>query len=187
MQNTRVASRYAKSLLDLAIEKGQLEQVYADMLYLQQLNKASREFLSLLRSPVVKADAKIKAINAVTKGKISDLTIAFTTLLINKTREADLPEVITSFVQQYKRKKNINIVKLTTAVPVSEEVKKQMVEQVMKTSNLQNIELEATVDPNIIGGFVLQAGDKLIDASIAYDLKNVSRQFENNDFIYKVR
>ena len=187
MQNTRVASRYAKSLLDLAVEKGKLEQVYHDMLYLQQLNKGSREFLNLLRSPVVKAGAKIKAINAVTKGKISDLTIAFTTLLINKTREANLPEVISSFIQQYKHKKNINTVKLTTAVPVSEDVKKQLIAQVMKTSNLQNIELETVVDPNIIGGFVLQSGDKLIDASIAYELKNVSRQFENNDFIYKVR
>src|SRR6476660_7642528 len=115
MQNTRVASRYAKSLLDLAVEKGQLEQVYADMLYLQQLNKGSREFLSLLRSPVVKADVKIKAVNSVTAGKISDMTMAFTTLLINKAREAVLPEVITSFIQQYKHKKNINIVKLTTA------------------------------------------------------------------------
>lgn len=187
MQNTRVASRYAKSLLGLAAEKGKLEQVYNDMLYLQQLNKGSREFLNLLRSPVVKADVKIKAINAVTKGKINDITIAFTTLLINKTREADLPEVITSFIQQYKKKKNINTVKLTTAVPVSDEVKKQLIEQVKKTANLQNIELETTVDPDIIGGFVLQLGDKLIDASIAYELKNVSRQFENNDFIYKVR
>jgi len=43
------------------------------------------------------------------------------------------------------------------------------------------------VDKDIIGGFVLQVGDKLIDASIAYDLKAISRQFENNDFIYKVR
>lgn len=187
MQNTRVASRYAKSLLDMAVEKGQLEQVYNDMLYLQQLNKGSREFLNLLHSPVVKADVKIKAMNAVTNGKISDLTLAFTTLLINKTREADLPEVITSFIQQYKQKKNINTVKLTTAVTISEEIKKQLIEQVKKTANLQNIELETTVDPDIIGGFVLQSGDKLIDASIAYDLKNLSRQFENNDFIYKVR
>jgi len=187
MPNQRVASRYAKSLLDLALEKGQLEEVYADMLYLQQLNKGSREFLNLLRSPVIKADVKIKAINAVTKGKISELTVAFTTLLINKTREADLPEIITSFIQQYKQKKNINIVKLTTAVPVSEAVKQQIVEQVKKTGGMQNIELESIVDPNIIGGFVLQTGDKLVDASIAYDLKHVARQFENNDFIYKVR
>lgn len=187
MQSPRVASRYAKSLLDLAVERGQLEQVYGDMLYLQQLNKASREFLNLLRSPVVNAETKIKSVNAVTQGKIGEITIAFTKLLINKNREAILPEVITSFIKQYKEKKNIHTVKLTTAVPVSNEVKNQIVEQVKKTGNMQNIELEAVVDPNIIGGFVLQTGDKLIDVSIAYDLKHVSRQFENNDFIYRVR
>lgn len=188
MLNPRVASRYAKSILDLAVEKGQLETVYKDMLYLQQLTKGSREFLNLLRSPVVKADAKIKAINAVTaEGKISDLTISFTTLLINKTREAVLPEVIASFIQQYKRHKNIHTVQLTTAVPVSEALKNAIVDQVKKTSEMQNIELETKVDPNIIGGFVLLAGDKLIDTSISYDLKAIARQFENNDFIYKVR
>src|SRR5215213_4268783 len=137
MLNPRVASRYAKSILDLAVERGQLEQVYNDMLYLQQLNKESREFLNLLRSPVVKADAKIKAINAVTAGKISDLTMSFTTLLVNKTREAVLPEVITSFIQQYKQKKNINTVKLTTATPVSEEVKNSIIAQVKNTSGMQ--------------------------------------------------
>lgn len=187
MLNPRVASRYAKSILDLAIEKGKLEEVYNDMLYLQQLNKGSKEFLSLLRSPVVKPDAKIKAVNAVTAGKITDITKSFTTLMINKAREAVLPEVITSFVQQYKQKKNINTVKLTTATPVSDALKNSIVAQVKKTSNMENIELETAVDPSLIGGFVLQAGDKLIDASILYDLKTIARQFENNDFIYKVR
>ena len=76
---------------------------------------------------------------------------------------------------------------MTTATPVSDAVKSSIVEQVKKTSNFKNIELEEVVDPNIVGGFILQAGDKLIDASIAYDLKAISRQFENNDFIYKVR
>ena len=187
MLNPRVASRYAKSLLDLAVEKGQLEQVYNDVQYLQQLTKESREFLNILRSPVVKADTKLKVVKAVTAGKISDLTFSFISLLINKTREAVLPEVITSFIQQYKEHKNIHIVKLTTAVPVSEEIKQRIIEQVRKTSDIQNIELETVVKPDIIGGFVLQTGDKLVDASISYDLKAVSRQFENNDFIYKVR
>ena len=187
MLNPRVASRYAKSILDLAIEKGQLEEVYKDMQYLQQLAKASPEFVSLMRSPVVKSDLKIKAINAVTQGKISPMTQAFTTLLINKTREGVLPEVILSFIEQYKAAKSIYPVKLTTATPVSEELKQQIMEQIRKTSDMVNIELETVVNPDIIGGFVLRAGDKLIDASISYDLKTIARQFENNDFIYKVR
>ena len=187
MLNPRVASRYAKSLLDLAIEKGQLEQVYADMNYLNQLVKGSRDFLNLLRSPVVKADVKTKAVNAVTAGKISELTTAFTTLMISKTRESVLPEVISAFIKQYKAYKNIHIVKLTTATPVSDQVKNHIVAKVKQEGNMENIELETIVNPSIIGGFVLQTGDKLIDASISYDLKEISRQFENKDFIYKVR
>lgn len=187
MPNPRLASRYAKSLLDLAVEKQQLEKVYADMLYLQQLTSKSRDFLNLLRSPVIPSDKKQAVINAVAGKNISELTTAFTRLLVNKGRESELPEIITAFVNQYKQSKGIHTVQLTTAVPVSEEVKNQFINQVKKTSNMQNIELKTIVDPNIIGGFVLQAGDKLIDASVAYELKNVSRQFENNDFLYKVR
>jgi F-type H+-transporting ATPase subunit delta len=187
MLNPRVASRYAKSLLDLAVEKGQLEQVHGDMLYLQQLTKESRDFLNLLRSPVVKADIKTRAINAVTAGKVNPITTAFIQLMVAKTREAVLPEIITSFVSQYKDLKGIKTVKLTTAVPVSDALKNEIVAQVKKSGGYENLELQEVIDPSIIGGFVLQAGDQLIDASISYDLKNISRQFENNDFIYKVR
>ena len=187
MLNPRVASRYAKSVLDLAIEKGQLEEVYADMLYLQQLTKESRDFLNLLRSPVIKADAKIRTINAVTAGKVSPITTSFIKLMTEKTREAVLPEIITSFINQYKESKGIKTVKLTTATPISDAVKAEIVAKVKKSGGFDNLELVESIDPNIIGGFVLQADDKLIDASISYDLKNISRQFENNDFIYKVR
>ena len=186
MSNPRVASRYANSILDLAVERGQLEEVYADMNYLQRLTKESREFANLLRSPVVKADAKTKAIEAVTQGRISAMTTSFLSLMIHKAREANLPEIITSFVSQYNQQKNIRIVKLTTASPVSDALKASIIAQVKRTENIQNLELEEVVDPSIIGGFVLQTGDKLIDASISYDLKNISRQFDNNDFIYKV-
>lgn len=187
MLNPRVASRYAKSLLDLAIEKGELERVYQDMLYMKQLTKGSKEFTALLRSPVIKADAKTKAVNAVFAGKVSALTTSFTNLMIAKAREAVFPEIVTAFIEQYKKHKNIHTISLTTAMPVSDSIRELILAQVRKTSNMQTIELETKVNPDIIGGFVLQAGDKLIDASIAYDLKSIARQFENNDFIYKVR
>lgn len=187
MVNTRVAYRYAKSVLDLAIETGQLEQVYSDMQYLQDLTKGSREFQNLLRSPVINAETKIRAIEAVTKGNISELTMSFLRLMINKTREVSMPEIVASFIQQYKDKKGIQTVKLTTATPVSDSVKQSIIAQVKKTGNIDRLELEEKIDPSIIGGFVLQVGDKLVDASISYDLQNIERQFENNDFIYKVK
>ena len=174
-------------MIDLSQEKGQLEDVFKDMLLLQTIIKDNREFLVLLRSPVISPDKKLKVVEAVTTGRVTELTALFNKLLITKGRESALPEVITSFVQQYKELKNIHSVKLTTAVPISEELKNKLVEQIKRTSSIQNIELETKVDDKIIGGFVLQAGDQLIDASISYDLKEIARQFENNDFIYNIR
>ena len=87
MPNPRLAGRYAKSLIDLSIEKGQLEAVYADMKYLQELCKQSREFVNLMRSPIVRNDQKNAIINAITHGKVSEVTAAFNQLLVRKGRE----------------------------------------------------------------------------------------------------
>ncbi|MCU7547483.1 ATP synthase F1 subunit delta [Chitinophagaceae bacterium LB-8] len=187
MPSPRLASRYAKSLIDLAQETGQLEKIYSDMMLLQGLTKSSKDFLNLLRSPIVKADKKIKIVDAVTDGRVSTLTASFNKLLITKGREAALPEIITSFINQYKELKNIHSVKLTTAVPVSDEIKRAIVTQLKNTSDMQNIELESLVNKDLIGGFTLQAGDKLVDASVAAQLKEVARQFENNDFVYQIQ
>jgi F-type H+-transporting ATPase subunit delta len=187
MPNPRLASRYAKSLIDLSLEKGQLDKVYEDMQWLQAVCRSNRDFVNLLKSPVVKADTKKKILAAVTKGNVSEITAAFNTLLITKGRESVLPEILTAFIAAYKEHKNIHVVKLTTASPVTDAVKKAIIEQVKKTAGFEQIELEEKIDPSLIGGFVLQAGDKLIDASVAYDLRSIARQFENNDFIYKIR
>ena len=187
MPNPRLATRYAKSLIDLAIEKDQLEKVYADMQWLQAVCKSNRDFVNLLKSPVINSDTKQKIVEAITKGKVSEMTSGFIRLMIRKNREIFLPEVVAAFITQYKVYKNIYTIKLTTATPLGDKLKDAIVNQVKSTTDMQHIELETAVNEDLIGGFVIQAGDKLIDASIAYDLKNIAKQFENNDFIYKIR
>jgi F-type H+-transporting ATPase subunit delta len=187
MTNPRLATRYAKSLIDISIEKDQLEKVFADMQWLQAVCKSNRDFVNVLRSPVIKTDKKEKIIDAVTNVNISEITKAFTHLMIRKGRESNLPEVAAAFITQYKIKKNIYTIKLTSATELSEDLKNAILNQIRANSDMQNIELETTVNDKLIGGFVLQTGDQLIDASIAYDLKNIAKQFDNNDFIYKIR
>jgi F-type H+-transporting ATPase subunit delta len=186
MPNPRLAARYAKSLIDISVEQNSLEAVYNDMLLMQSLIKGNREFAALLRSPVIPADKKEKVLAAVAQGRITPLTAAFNRLLVIKGRESNLPEIAVAFVDQYKKLKGIHTVKLTTAAPVSESVKQSIIEQIRKTSDMQQIELETLVNPGLIGGFTLQAGDKLVDASIANSLHEVARQFQNNDFLYKL-
>ena len=187
MLNPRLAGRYAKSLVDLAVERNELETVYRDMQFLQAVNKSSSEFVSIMRSPVIAPDKKISIFNAVTKGKISELSTLFYQLLIRKGREANLSEIVNAAIDQYKQIKQIYTIKLTTAGPVSEALKQEIIKKVQDQTPMKNIELTTEVKEDLIGGFVLQMGDSLVDASIAYDLQAIRKQFLNNDFIYKIR
>ena len=182
MSNTRLAYRYAKSLIDLSKERNQLEVVYADMKYLQAVCKASKEFVQLLASPIIKADKKGAIITAVTGANVSELTNAFNKLLVIKGRESDLFEIANSFIAQYNEIKGIHSVKLTTAVAISDELKQSIQVKANAVNPTGTVELETRVDEKLIGGFVLEFDNKLVDASIQRDLKDIKKQFMKNYF-----
>jgi len=186
MSNARLAGRYAKSLLDLAIEQGQLETVYADMKYVQAVCKASAELVNLLRSPIIKADQKNSILTAVTKDKVSVLTASFNVLLVKKGREGELPEVANAFIEQYNALKGIHQVTLTTAVEVSDDIKKSIEQKVKSSNEFGSVELTTHTNPDLIGGFVLEFNNNLLDASVLRDLKDIKKQFLNNEFMSKI-
>ncbi len=119
MSNPRLAKRYAKSLIDLSVEMKQLEQVYNDIMLLKKISDSSREFVVMLKNPVIHAGKKIKIISAIAGSHISQITYAFINLLCRKNREDNLPEILTSFISQYNQLKGIHTATLTTAVAVS--------------------------------------------------------------------
>jgi F-type H+-transporting ATPase subunit delta len=187
MSNPRLADRYAKSLIDLSIERNQLDAVRADMQYIQALCKGSRDFVNVLRSPIIKADQKEKMLVTLMTGKVSELTSVFSNLLVRKGRESDLPEIANAFISQYNSLKGIHQVKLTSAVPVSEELKNSIKERVQKANDFITVELETVVDQKLIGGFVLEFNNKQIDASIANDLREIKKQFLQNQYVANIR
>ena len=187
MPNPRLAGRYAKSLIDLAVEKNQLEAIYKDMLFLQDLNKNSPDFVNLLRSPIVKPDKKQKIVDAVMTGRITELMAAFIRLLITKARESFLPEIVHSFVDMYNDMKGIHRVKLTTAEPVSDALKAELVNKMKSETSLQQIELETAVNADLIGGFVLEFDNNLVDVSVARDLRDIKKQFNQNIYVPQIR
>lgn len=187
MHNPRLAARYAKSLIDLSTERNELETVYKDMLYLQAVCKSNRDFVNVLKSPIIKADKKGQILEAVTNGKVSELTRIFNRLMVNKGREAFLPEVVNAFIDGYNKIKNIHKIKLTTAQPVSEELRQNIINKIKGTTPMQNIELETVENDALIGGFVLEFNNNLVDASIARDLKDIKKQFQQNIYVQQIR
>jgi F-type H+-transporting ATPase subunit delta len=186
MANARLADRYAKSLVDLATEKGQLETAYADMKYVRAVCEASAEFVNLLKSPIVNADQKNKILQAVTAGKVSELTNAFSVLLVKKGREAALPEIADAFINQYNAIKGIHKVTLTTAIEVSADLQKAIEEKVKQANNFAIVELTTKTDASLIGGFVLEFNNNLVDASVARDLRDIKKHFLSNEYVGKI-
>ena len=186
MANLRLAGIYAKSLIDLATQQNQLEAAYADMKFLQSVSRTSHEFVNVLRSPIINADQKNGIINAIAKDRVSALTIAFTNLLVKKGRESVLPEIAQAFIEQYNALKGIHEVTLTTAVEISDAVKKSIEDKIKAESKFATVELTTKTDESLIGGFVLEFNNNLLDASIARDLKDIKRQFMNNEFVGKI-
>ncbi len=187
MTNPRLATRYAKSLVDLAIEQNQLDIICNDMKLITAVCRSNPDFTAVLRSPVINADKKGKIIQAITKQHVNALTTAFIDLLVRKSREANLPEIATAFIAQYNRINNIHKVKITTAVAMSDEIKNAIIAKIKSTSAINKIELETSVKEELIGGFVLETSGNLVDASVLRDLKDVRKQFLNNDYIHKIR
>ena len=187
MTKPLLAGRYAKSLLDLATERNQLEIVYKDMQYIQAVSKASKEFITVLKSPVFSVDKKIAIINAVLGSNIHELTKAFITLLVTKGREMNFAEMANAFIDQYNVMKGIHKVKLTTAAEVSEDVKQSIVSKVQSEAGFGAVELETKVDEKLIGGFVLEFNNNLVDASVLRDLNEIRKEFASNVYVQNIR
>lgn len=187
MQNPRLAARYAKSLLDLAVEQNALDATLEDVRALNDTVKGSREFAAVLRSPIIKADKKQAILDAVVGNRMKPLTNAFVKLLVQKGREAALPEIAQAFIDSYKVRQGIKSVRLTTAAPVSDAVAEAVKQKVATAMPGQQIELTTKVDERLIGGFLIEMDNTLVDASVRRDLMDIKKQFVGNLYVQNIR
>ncbi|MCR9289017.1 MAG: ATP synthase F1 subunit delta [Bacteroidetes bacterium] len=186
MSAIRIANRYAKSLIDLAQETGKLERILEDINSFEGVLE-SRDFYLMLKSPIIKSDKKGQIFKALFEGKFDEMTMAFLEILLRKGRESILPEIAKEFLTQYKIIKHISNVKLITATELGkdtvEAIRKELVASV---STDDNVVIETEVDPELIGGFVLEYDDKLYDASVKHKLDLLSKNFKDNLYISQI-
>ena len=183
----RIASRYAKSLIDLAQEKGKLEEVRNDVLLLNDSFKASRELRMFLKSPVIGPDKKLEVLNKLFLSKVSEVTGKFIVLMTNKGREAFLSEIAESFIVQYNGINNITPVTITSAVKLDKATIDTLINGLKKRENLQDVQLTEIVDPSLVGGFKLLYGDKQIDSSVQSSLQKLHNLVADDSYVKKLK
>lgn len=180
----RVASAYAKSLLELAQSNNVLEPTYRDMEWVAKTIQSSKELKNLLESPVIAHLKKLSIIQQLFKGKIQDFTLQFFTLIIKKKREDLLFTISKEFVAQYKTFKGIQPAVVVTSTPADDVLKFQF-NRLIKSLTDKETDIEYKVNPSIVGGFIVTVGDKQIDQSVKSHLNKLKTQFTNNPYIPK--
>lgn len=186
MSVTRIASRYAKSLIDLAVEQKKLDRIKEDVDSFQKVVEV-RDFYLLLKSPIIKPDKKLAIFEKIFLGKYDVLTMEFLKILLRKGREQYLPEVAKEFLVQYRQIKGISVVKVTTAKPLSEHAIESIRQKLLDSvATKDHIEISTKVDPLLVGGFVIEFGDRLYDASIKHKLEKLKAEFKDNAYISQI-
>ncbi len=186
MSVIRIAGRYAKSLIDLAVEQNKLDKIKLDIDLFHSACK-NRELLLLLKSPIVHGSKKHSILKAIFAGKVDDLTLSFFNILVTKGRESYLPEISEEFLNQYRQIKSISVVKLSTAVPMDETTLDALRKKLVASPTTQKtIELVTVVKPGILGGFQLEFDNKLYDASLQHRLEEMRKTIEKRQFVSSI-
>jgi F-type H+-transporting ATPase subunit delta len=183
MADSRAASRYVKSLLGLAIEQKALENVHEDMVFFSRVVAENQNFALMLRSPVIPHDKKSEILRKIFKGKVHTLTMSFFDIITRKNREPLLPAIAKEFHNAYNEYKGISKATVISAVPIDDKLRGEFETLVKKYSEKKQVELIEKVDPEMIGGFVLNVGDRQIDASIKNKIKALKVKFSQNPYI----
>lgn len=182
MHSSKIALRYAKSLLSLALEKESVDAVADDMQMFEAVVAENRDLRNLLDSPVVNQDKKQKVLDVIFGERIQELTKAFMRILITKGREDILAEVAAAYVALNKKRKGILSARVVTAVPLDDKLRAAVNEIVTKMNDGGSIEVSEEVDSDIIGGFVLKVEDRMVDASVNSQLRDLQRELIDTSY-----
>jgi F-type H+-transporting ATPase subunit delta len=183
MADIRAASRYVKSLLGLAVEKNVLDEVHQDMLLFAKVADESREFRLLLSNPIIKHDKKREILEQIFKGKVNPLTMAIFDIITKKHREPILYSIAKEFHNAFNEYKGIGKATVISAAPLDRSLRTELLELVKKISSRKEVELDEKVDASLIGGFILNVGDRQVDASMKSRLNALKVSLSHNPYI----
>ena len=184
MRDSRAAIRYAKAVLNLALDTKKADKVNEDMQLIASTIDENKELQTLLKSPIYKTKVKKVALSEIFSKNISEISIGLIKLLIDNKRLTLLPEVAKQYTIIFDHYKGTEIAKVTTAITLTDDLKAKVLTKVKEITG-KKIHLENIIDPTIIGGFILKVGDKQFDASILGKINNLRREFEDNLYVPK--
>ncbi|AZQ43202.1 ATP synthase F1 subunit delta [Nonlabens ponticola] len=175
MKLSRAASRYAKAILDLAVEKNEASAVNEDMKSVLVTVHKNKELRQFLQSPLIKSDQKRGALRQIFKDS-NGITMGAFDLIVDNNRADILQDVAMKYNILFEEMNKREIATVTTAVEITPQLETKVLEKA-RTLAGKEVTLEKKIDPSILGGFILRVGDKEINASVQATLGELKREF----------
>ena len=167
-----ISTRYARALLKSATDAKLEEQVYQEMMTLAKSYSDVPVLRQTIDNPMLEKSKKQTLLETAVGGTPSKLTQTFIALVLKEDRENMVQFMAYSYVTLYRKQKNVIRGKLTTAARVSPETEQKM-RQMVESMTQGTVEFETEVNPDIIGGFILEYDTFRMDASVKSKLNNI--------------
>ncbi|MBU2950351.1 ATP synthase F1 subunit delta [Tamlana agarivorans] len=178
MAGARAAIRYAKAVLNVALNQNVAQVVGEDMKLITNTIADSKDLSEMLQSPVVPSSVKKSVLLEVFNG-VNIITSNLIDLLIENNRINIFENVASKYNQLFDESQGIEHATVTTAVALSADLEQKVLAKAKEISGKQ-VDLENIIDESIIGGFILRVGDVQYNASVANQLNNLKREFTLN-------
>ena len=171
---SKVAEPYAEALLELAKSNGSLKETTNDMNIVTQFLANSSDLKKFLGNPLITKDAKKNVVKDIFGEQIDGSTLKFLLLLVDRGRIEVLESIAQKFLELSYKQESIEIAKITSSIQLSADQQKAIAEKLKVITGAKQIKLALKVDPQLIGGFTIEIGSKMIDTSIRGQLKQIS-------------
>lgn len=175
---SKIAAPYARALFDFSIEKNIMHQITADFQNLSNFLGNSTEFLDYLSNPVVTKDAKRKILTRVIKSEINTETFKFLMILIERDRINILSVVINRYLQLVYETASIKMIDVVTAYDFTNAQKTALINKLKELINAREVQLIVSVDPTLIGGFLIKTDSKVLDFSLKNQLQQLAKHLD---------
>jgi F-type H+-transporting ATPase subunit delta len=171
---TGMAGRYATALYELAKEQHATEEVAAALVTFRNMASESADLRRLIRSPVIAADAQVRALEAIfAKSGISGIAANFLKLVAAKRRLFAIDAMTRDFEKLHDAERGIKRAEVTVAHPLSNEHTADLQRTLRDVTGGRDVEVTTNVDPTIIGGIVVKLGSRMVDGSVRTKLNSI--------------
>ena len=149
------------------------------MLFFKNTVDQSRPLALMLKNPIVRSSKKDAVLKLIFGGKINPMSSAFIDIVARKNRESLVEDIAAEYIRLYDEMRGIEHATVITTTPLTDELRIKFKAMVAKTTGRELIELTEKINPQLIGGYILQLGDRQVDASVKSQLSELKLAFLN--------